>query len=179
MTEKITSKIQFCANVAIILAVLVGGYHLIRHDLMRAQPVSQPRQSTRLVPTAGTKIPLSGVDWAGNGRTMLFVLSTSCKFCKENAPFYQTLIRESRGLKDLHLLAMLPQEVDESKRYLTEMGLEIGDVRRSRPEEAGTTGFPTLMLLDNRGTIEKAWVGKLTPEKEVEVLNLMKCANCT
>ena len=124
------------------------------------------------------KVSLPDIDWAKNSRTMLFVLSSSCKYCKDSAPFYQRLIRESKGINDIQMVALLPQETKESKEYLADIGLAIKDVRETTPSAVGVSGFPALLLVDNTGTIKKAWVGKLTEDKETEVLHLMKCANC-
>jgi hypothetical protein len=42
----------------------------------------------------------------------------------------------------------------------------------------GASGFPTLMLLDKTGMVKKAWTGKLSSERESEVLDSIKCTNC-
>ena len=47
-------------------------------------------------------------------------------------------------------------------------------MKQSMPFSVGANGFPTLMLVDNTGTVKKTWVGKLSEEKEREVIEQMK-----
>lgn len=38
----------------------------------------------------------------------------------------------------------------------------------------GVQGTPTLLLLDDSGTVLQTWVGKLTPEREQAVLSALQ-----
>jgi hypothetical protein len=38
----------------------------------------------------------------------------------------------------------------------------------------GTSGTPTLFLLDAHGIVKKVWVGKLSPDREAEVLDAVQ-----
>ncbi len=185
MNEKINKSIELCANVGITLATLLISYTLIRGYLFRPAPTAEERPTTSrrapppgATPSPGAKITIPGVDFAGSERTLLLVLSSSCKFCKESAPFYQRIIQETQSIKNLRLVAVLPQDEEDGKKYLSDMGIAIREVKQSRPESVGTSGFPSLILVDNKGAVKKAWVGKLPAEKEVEVVNRLKCATC-
>jgi hypothetical protein len=186
MNEKISKRIELCANVGITLATLLISYTLIRGNLFRPAPTAEERPATtRRAPSQGdtlspgTKITFPDVDFASSERTLLFVLSSSCKFCKQSAPFYQRIIQETQSIKNLHLVAVLPQDKKESEKYLSDLGVAIEEVKQSEPESVGAKGFPTLILVDNKGAIKKAWRGKLPAEKEAEVINQLKCATCS
>jgi hypothetical protein len=56
-------KIELVANIAIIIALLIGGVFLKRSFVDNR---SQPQGKI----TAGTKVPLQDVDWAKNGQTL-------------------------------------------------------------------------------------------------------------
>ena len=97
-------------------------------------------------------------------------------FSTESAPFYQRLAREKAGRGDVRLLAVLPQAVEESKKYLGEHGVAADDVRQTEPRDLGVQGTPTLVLVDKTGAVVDSWVGKLPPAKEDEVVSRMLSA---
>jgi hypothetical protein len=111
------------------------------------------------------------VDWAKNGQTLLMVLSRDCHFCTESAPFYQRLSRETAGRPGIHLLALFPQEAEEGRKYLDNLGISVNEIRQAAPASTGAGGTPTLILVDQNGIIKKSWVGKLSAPEESEVLS--------
>jgi hypothetical protein len=184
MNERINRGIELCANIGITLATLLISYTLIRGYLFHSTPTAegQPAATRRAPsprPSPGAKITIPDVDFASREQTLLFVLSTSCKFCKESAPFYQRIVRDAQSIKNLRLVAALPQSKEEGEKYLSDMGIAIREVKQSKPESFGTSGVPTLILIDNKGAVRKAWVGKLPTEKEAEVVSYIKCATCS
>lgn len=161
-------KIEVVANVAIILvALLIGGVFAKRYLLDNR---SQPPQRI----TAGTKVPLQDVDWAKNGQTLLLVLQKGCHFCAESAPFYQGLTREMDSSKSTKLIAVLPQEVNVGQQYLADLKVPISEVKKINPDFLGVSGTPTLILVNHAGEVIDSWTGKLTPDKEIEVLKKLK-----
>jgi hypothetical protein len=182
MIDSISKKIELCANIGIILLTLMGGYLLIRGNFFKSPIVIENRPATattRRIPTQGMRVSVPGINWEDKERTLLFVLSSSCKYCKESTPFYQRIIKETRSIKDLRLVALLPQEIEMGEKYLSDMKIAIRDVKQAGPAAVGASGFPTLIMIDNTGTIKNAWVGKLSAEKEAEVLSQVKCTNCS
>jgi len=124
------------------------------------------------------KVSLPGVEWGKNGRTMLFVLSPSCGFCNASTDFYKKAVQEKQNVRDIRFVAVFPGDVKEAEQYLKDKGIGIQDVVQAMPNSVGASGFPTLMLLDKTGTVKKAWTGKLSAERESEVLDSIKCTNC-
>lgn len=182
MNEKINKRVELCANIGITLLTLMGGYLLIRSYLFNKEAVTGSRAAavtTKRVPLPGAKIAVPGINWEDKNRTLLFVMSSSCKYCKESAPFYQRIVKETQKMKDLRLVALLPQDVEQGEKYLNNMGIAISEVKHSEPGAVGASGFPTLIMVDKTGTIKKAWVGKLSADKEVEVITQLKCTDCS
>lgn len=99
---------------------------------------------------------------------MILALQTSCHFCDESAPFYKHLIEKAKG-KNIKLVAVLPSDIEESKKHLNKLGLTNIDVKQASLE----VGTPTLFLVDDKGRIINSWVGKLPPNKETEVVNTL------
>jgi hypothetical protein len=117
------------------------------------------------------KLSISGVDWAKNGQTLVLAISSTCHYCSESAPFYQRLARE-RG--DIRMLAVLPQPVEEGRRYLEKLGVEVDDVKQASLASMGVSGTPTLILVNKDGAVENSWVGKLPTVQETEVLGSLQ-----
>ena len=55
--------------------------------------------------------------------------------------------------------------------YLNELGLTNLEVKRSSLDNIQVSGTPTLILTNEKGEITDYWVGKLTPDRETEVIN--------
>lgn len=115
---------------------------------------------------------LPGVDWSKNGRSLILAISTRCHFCTDSAPFFQRIGREKpAGTK---LLAVLPQAVEEARTYLDQQGVRVDDVRQAPLDSIKVSGTPTLLLVDNAGTVADVWVGKLEPSQEEDVLRVLR-----
>ncbi|MBV9925731.1 MAG: hypothetical protein JOZ96_11995 [Acidobacteria bacterium] len=165
--NKIHQKIELVANLLIIVvAVMLVGV-LAQRYLFRTPAAAD--QSPRVQPTVGAKVNLPDADWSRRPKTLILALQKGCHFCSESAPFYRRL-RESAQNKNVRLLAVLPGTPEESTAYLNDIGIPDVEVRRSPLDTLQVSGTPTLILTNDKGEVMRFWVGKLTPEKEAEVL---------
>jgi len=121
---------------------------------------------------ADLKNSLPGVDWGKNGRTLVLAISTRCHFCTDSAPFFKRIDKERP--KDLKLVAVLPQPVEQSRKYLDGQGVLVDEVRQAPPESIGVVGTPTLLLVDARGKVSDVWRGKLQPDDEEKVIATLR-----
>lgn len=162
-------RVEFLSNLGIIVvAILLGGV-LVNHYLLPASPKSAPVESAPIKP--GMKLSLSGVDWEKGDKTLLLVLSTNCHFCTESASFYQRLAQQKAMRGDVRMIAMLPQSLDEAQKYLSDHGISVDGITQAAPGAVYARATPTLIMVDRTGSVVESWVGKLPPEKEVEVMN--------
>jgi peroxiredoxin len=120
-------------------------------------------------PAAGTRISLPGADWSKSNENLVLALSTTCHFCSESAEFYRRLVptAESHGAS---VFAVLPQSLAASQRYLKALGVSVPQILQSPLESIDVAGTPTLLVVDARGKIRKAWIGKLSGEREREIM---------
>jgi thioredoxin-related protein len=167
--KNIVKKIEIAANISIILVSIVLAVALVKHFFFKA-PTGNDRP-VRTYIQKGQKVALENMDWAKNGQTMLLVLQNGCHFCTESAPFYKTLVQDAAKRSDIHLVAVLPQPTDEGKKYLSELGVSIDDVRQAPLSVLAIEGTPTLILVNSAGLASEIWIGKLKPDKEAEVLS--------
>ena len=182
-------KVALLANlatiaIAILLGIAVGQLHSLAKSTKNAQPTrpaAPPTRSAMPIPSEplriGTKLPISGIEWAKNERTLLIALSEGCRYCSDSGPFYQRLTREVSGKKNIGVVAVLPQAVNEGRDYLTSLGVSVADVRQVSLDDLGVIGTPTLIIVNKEGVVTNAWRGQIPSNKEDEVLNRLKCGN--
>ena len=167
--KDLTKKVEILANLAIIIVAALLAFVLVSRYLLPSEQKAGVAEATLV--KAGTKLSLPGVDWGQSDRTLLLVLSTTCHYCSESTPFYQRLAQERSKHGGVRLIAVLPQSVEEAQKYLADHGITVDQVRQSIPGAPYAKGTPTLILVDDKGSVVDLWVGKLPAEKEAEVLS--------
>jgi peroxiredoxin len=155
-------RLEVATNIAILCAFLmVAG--------LAAKRFWSPSPSGPREPTIGEKVSLQGVDWSSSGRSLVLALSTGCHFCSESAEFYQRLVPSALNA-GVQVVAVLPQPIPDSRSYLEKLGVPVPKVVQSSLDSVEVSGTPTVLMLDRQGRIQKAWVGKLRPEQEQQVV---------
>jgi hypothetical protein len=65
---------------------------------------------------------------------------------------------------------VFPQAFQEAASYLKNENVEVDEIRQSPLSAIQVSGTPTLLLIDPKGTVQGAWMGKLPPKNEKDVL---------
>ena len=188
--SKFARTVEIATNLSIIAVAIVGATVLVKNYLLRPNtPTSvetrqldrnspgSPENSRRSAPTgpaAGTQISLSGINWTDSEETVVIALSNKCRFCTDSAPFYQRLTNELADRKNVRVVAVFPHEVGEGKKYLDGLNVPITEMTQAQLDSFGVRGTPTLMIVDKSGKVKQSWVGRLSAEKEAEVLSRVK-----
>lgn len=162
-------RIEFASNIAILVVAVLLCVVLVKNYLL-PKPQTIPNSllaDNKKQLTPGAALSLPGVDWAQNEQTLVLALSSACRFCSESAEFYQRLSMEHGKTK---LIAVLPQPVEEGKKYLNGLNVNIDHVRQVSLPSFGVMSTPTLILVNRKGVAINSWVGKLRPDREREVL---------
>lgn len=167
--NNLIKKTELLANICIIIVAVLLGIVVVKKYLA---PIQTDRSASAHQLTNGAKILLPGTDWGGNRRTLLVVLQKGCRFCTESAPFYQRLTHVA-ATKNVKLIAVFPHDVTSGQQYLSELNVQIGEIKQAPLGSLQVKGTPTLILVDDKGEVADSWVGKLSPEKESEVLDRM------
>jgi hypothetical protein len=168
----ISGKIETTANVATIIVAVLLSTVLIKLYVLpgRAESKAPVVSAPEVVRGKNLDGRLLGVDWAKNHRTLVLAISTTCHFCNESVPFFRTL---GPAGKDVKMLAVLPQPVNEARQYLSTAGVRVDDVRQAPLNTLGVRGTPTLLLVNDAGVVTDVWVGKLQPDQETQVLTAL------
>ena len=172
-------KLEVLANVAVLITSVVLSSVLVKKYFfsptkqeasVEAVQSKSPASGASRRPSiqTGTKISLPGIDWSKSTLTVVLALSTTCHFCSESAPFYQNLQQQKPN--DVRVVAVLPQPIEDSRNYLNTLGVSVSDVVQSSLGEVGVSGTPTLLLIDNQGSVTDSWVGKLSESEAAQVI---------
>jgi thioredoxin-related protein len=161
--SKIPRKIELTANVLIIaVALLLVGIFAQKYFFPTA-----PRPPK--LPAVGDKVALANFDWSKSDKNLLLVLRVGCRFCSESAGFYKNLVQQTNG-KNVNIVAVLPQGKEEAEKYLKDLGISGIEIRQSELDPLKVEATPTIIVADREGKVTNVWLGKLKPEKEIEVL---------
>ncbi len=134
-------------------------------DASRNFPIENPFSRS-----ISKSVRLPRESWSTGHKTIVLALQTTCHFCNESAPFYRRLVEMTR-FTEFKIVAFFPEPVEESKTHLAELGIGDIEVRQAPISAFEVSGTPTLILTNEKGEITNYWVGKLTPEKEDEVVD--------
>ena len=171
-------RLEVLANIAVIVtsvvlcSVLAKKYFLTANkQTVAAATTGQSLSANAPAKSglqAGMKVSLPGIEWSKSSRTVLLVLSTTCHFCTESAPFYQKLQQQKPG--NVQIVAVLPQAVEDGRQYLNKLGVSVSELVQAPLASLNVSGTPTLVLIDNTGTIQDLWAGKLSDGQTERVL---------
>jgi hypothetical protein len=71
----------------------------------------------------------------------------------------------------VRLVAVFPQSVENSRTYLNKLGVSVSDVVQSSLSSIGVSGTPTLLMVDNSGSVSARWVGKLSDGEAARMIH--------
>lgn len=157
-------------GLTVVIAVLALGL-LIRQHLTRP-PVDAPLPQG---PRIGSRIELPGVNWSANGSTLVIAMQVGCHWCEASSAFYRDLIR-SNSDGAVHLVAVLPQSIQQDQQFLESLSLQFQDIRQAQLATLSVYATPTLLLLHGDGRVDKVWTGMLSPDGEADVFKSLGLA---
>lgn len=171
MFNGIGKKILVISGVA-ILALTIVALTVVAGKKAYRKYINPPPPHIAVIPT-GSKITLPNVDWAKNKKTLLMIVQQGCGPCSKSAPFYQRLIPEAEK-NNISVIAVLPNTLEESKKYLAHLNVSIKEIRLSDLDSIGVEATPSLLLVNEKGEVTKGWTGKLEEKKEAEVMKSVR-----
>jgi peroxiredoxin len=168
-------RLENFANIAVILVavvflVLVGVRYFYPKLQERTQTKPEPPSADKLI---GKQVSLSGMDWAKHGHSLVFALQTHCRFCTESAPAFKDLVNQAKEL-NVQSVGIFPEPVEESKTYLGSFGIAMDSISQDKLTSVGVAVTPTLLLVDEKGVVKYAWIGKFDVNRTREVLNRLQ-----
>lgn len=162
--------LETIANILVGVAALALIATLVHREFFGRGTSTPP---ARPEPKVGQHVDLESVEALRGKRTLYFALQTTCRFCTESAPFYKRLIAKTKD-SGVRFVAVFPTPVDESSQHLVDLGITEMQVVQASLDTLNVGGTPTLMLVDDTGNVIASWIGKLSADKEVEVIEKLK-----
>jgi peroxiredoxin len=169
---KYLKSIEVVANVLIIVVAVLCLAIVAQRYFRPQQPAPPPTARTEpalKTPAIGSTISSVDVDWTRNKKNVVLVLQEGCRFCTESADFYKALVQQTKD-KGVSVTAVLPQDRDVARKYLDKLQLSEINTKQSALNSLDVSATPTLIVANDKGQVEKVWVGKLPSEKQNEVL---------
>ncbi|HEV2417733.1 MAG TPA: hypothetical protein VGX94_08020 [Terriglobia bacterium] len=155
------------SNLAVIIVAFVFIAWFVESHFI-ARRVITPNTSP-----VGKRINLSSVSQPPALENVVLGLSTVCHFCQMNTDLYKHLAgMEAPGR--ISVVAVIPQSESEAKQYLAKDGLQASFLAGKPLSTYDITGTPTILLLDSKGIIRKAWIGALTPTQQNDVISTVQ-----
>ncbi|HEY0876351.1 MAG TPA: hypothetical protein VGD94_22955 [Vicinamibacterales bacterium] len=145
---------------------------LLSAAVYRAVPARAVRGASVDASRIGSPAVLPPVDFSASPRTVLAVVSTSCRFCDASMPFYRQLASEDVGSEGWSLVFVGIEAPADVTSYLEANGVPAVSVVQLTPSLA-IRGTPTLLVVDASGHILGAWSGVLDEQQQNEVRTLI------
>jgi thioredoxin-related protein len=165
------SSLDTIANIAIIVVCAIAAVVLIRSHFF------PPRQAGPEEAKKGEQFAqIQQVLPAGTNKALVVAVQPGCHFCNDSMPFYKRLIDE-RNQKNspVKFIAAVPADeakAEEAQKFAA-VGAQPDGMVKLDFASIKVPGTPTLLLVDNTGKVLDVWVGKLEPDKEKEVLEVL------
>ncbi len=171
-------KLETLANLMIVITGAAVTTLFVSRVIAENRQAPSPAPVTYRV---GEKLAAAGapVDFSKAPQTLVVVLSSQCHFCTESVPLYHDLLKAREHANPrTRMVAIGLEDSSTLQRYLKEHDLtfdEVSSVPRSRIKFRGT---PTMVLLDQSGTVKGVWAGFLTSEqRKGEVIQMMSAGH--
>jgi hypothetical protein len=132
------------------------------------------RPTPDVVWKAGDRLPaIADLDFSKAERTLLLFLSSRCTFCTRSMPFYGKLVstRQESGAS-VRFVALSTEPRASLLAYTQAHGVvldQIISIDRGQLPPLKMRGTPTLVLVDDVGSVLQHWRGMLPPSGEAEV----------
>ncbi|SPE37021.1 hypothetical protein SBA3_2550018 [Candidatus Sulfopaludibacter sp. SbA3] len=99
-----------------------------------------------------------------------------CPFCVASAPFYRRLagLVHDSATGGATLVVASPETQDVTKKFLDERQIVADKVLSVPLRSLDVSGTPTLLVVDGRGFVKRAYAGKLNDSNEAGVLQAVR-----
>lgn len=163
------SSLEVAANAAILgvcmLIGVIGVNKFLLHDSRNA--IAMLKQ--------GSHLELAGVNWSHANRTLVLALSTRCHYCNESADFYRRLA-PAAAAAGVPVVAIFPQPTDEARAHWASQDLPLTgvDFVQIPAGHLPIPGTPTLIVVDHKGVVLRAWAGKQPASGEADIFHAIQ-----
>lgn len=153
-----------------LLLIGLSAFLLIRQLSGSDTPASAA--SAPQAPKAGDKLEaLAELVPQGATSTLVLALSPDCPHCKRSIAFYRELSPQLPH--GLNAIFSPPYQEAQLKKLFADSAIQARQVQEVDFQALGIRGIPTLLHIDQNGTVLDAWEGYLKAEKQAEIYALL------
>lgn len=169
-----------------LIALAASNALLIRQNLQLRAELEKTRP--RALRIGETVPPFEGTDiegrpillnYTGEGPArMLLYFTPTCRFCKEQFPYWNEVLRHASG-STYEVVGLVSDREDKIKltQYLREMScgddspapLRVMLLPKEVSERYHLSATPATLLISNKGTVQKVWVGRWVSDELQDV----------
>lgn len=165
-SNNVKARVELGLNVVIATAILLIAVVAAKRAFFPAQ-VNRPSLQQQAQLVLGTRVAIPGTDLVQHKKTLIFFLKKDCIYCEFIAPTYRELISEARK-RNINLIAILPNPVEDGRNYVRSLSLEIENVQTGSPSSYKLPGTPSVLFVDGEGVVKSVWFGA-EPGREKEM----------
>ena len=125
--------------------------------------------------TVGSQIKLEWANFERHPLSLLLVSSPDCHYCLASKSFHAKLNIEAQR-HGVPFYVVVPERTS-AKIYLKSVGISESATKDWKDLSFRTGGTPTLIGVDSTATVGHIWVGRLSSERETEVLNAIQTSS--
>lgn len=168
-TKKLKSILGVTTNVAVVLFAAVAIVVLVKSYFT-------PSADTTVAIKKGSVFPqIAGIHYNEAPRTLILALNIDCRYCTRSVPFYNSLAearQENPGRFNI-VAAFINNDAALVRSYAEEKQLSVQTVAGVDLDKLGIQLTPSIILVDNAGTVVDSWRGMLQPGAEREVFSTL------
>jgi len=170
----VSKKLEAIANVAIIVLVVLISISLFYRR--SRQSAEDPAGPSGALGEGKRMLAPAGYQWEQHSRTLLMALRYGCVHCERNMDLYRELEQKAgKGRAQADLLSVFPDDPYVAEHDIDQHGLQgLRFVANVDFDKLRLPGTPTLLLVDNHGTILHAWIGELSQKEQDEVMQAVQ-----
>jgi len=160
-------------NVFVVACLMLSALAAARIYSQFATPSAAAQASLMNPLTAGTDVgTYIPADFRPASKNVVLIVNSGCHFCQESMPFY----RRMSGLRKDGVIRVIATSMESEvslQQYLLTSKLAV-DAAVQYKISLPVRGTPTLLVTDNKGRVQRSWLGQLTADQEKEVLAFLK-----
>lgn len=171
MLSSLKNNFDTFINIAVLVCIiaLIGffGYRWFSPQIQQSNPEEEFAEGKFLA-----EVP--NLNESNFERSIVLILNADCKYCEASLDFYKRLANSKYDAKSKQLTALFLQPEEFVNKYVKDKNLSIRAIPGANFEKLKVGLTPTIVVVDRQRQIIKSWFGKLEPDKEQEVINILE-----
>ena len=103
-------------------------------------------------------------------RTVVMYIKSTCRYCTASMPFYDRL-SAAAGNTRTRIIPVSSETTEKLRQYLDDHHVRVDQIVGGFSGKAVAT--PTLVVVDDRGTVRGAWVGQQRADGEKDITSMV------